>query len=206
MNPTEAKQLVQSGYDQISYEYRADRYVLDDSDYELFLELLGPYLPLDAEILELGCGCGVPVARTLAAEHRVIGVDFSAVQIERARSLVPNARFQQSDISEVEFAPNSFDAIVAFYSIIHLPLGEQRELFARIASWLRTEGVFIATVGTQAWTGTEDDWNGAPMYWSHTDRDTYIRWLEETGLVVENEEFIAEGDGGHTLLLARKPT
>jgi 2-polyprenyl-3-methyl-5-hydroxy-6-metoxy-1,4-benzoquinol methylase len=206
MNPVEAKQLVQSGYDQISYEYRADRYVLDDSDYELFLELLDPYLPPHAEILELGCGCGVPVARTLAEEHRVLGIDCSSVQIERARSLVPNAEFRQADMTEVAFDPNSFDAVIAFYSIIHVPVAEQPELFVRIASWLRPDGVFIATVGTKTWTGTEADWNGAPMYWSHADRETYIRWISEAGLVVENEEYVAEGHGGHTLLLARKPS
>jgi SAM-dependent methyltransferase len=199
------RKIVEDGYDENSYEYRADRYVLDDSEYELFLELLLPYLAETSTVLELGCGCGIPVAKQLADHHRVTGVDLSSVQIERARALVPNAEFRQADMTTVEFGENSFDAVVAFYSIIHVPVEDQLGLFARIASWLRPGGVVIATVGARAWTGTDDRWNGAPMYWSHADRDTYIRWFHEVGLVVDNEEFIPEGESGHTLLVARKP-
>lgn len=63
-----------------------------------------------------------PVARDLAAAgHRVVGVDFSTTQIERARQLVPGARFQLADITEITFAAASFDAVVSLYTLIDLP-------------------------------------------------------------------------------------
>jgi hypothetical protein len=43
------------------------------------------------------------------------------------------------------------------------------------------------------------------MFWDHAGRDTYLRWLRDDGLEVIWDRFIPEGDGGHVLVLARKP-
>lgn len=63
----------------------------------------------------------------------------------------------------------------------------------------------MAIVGHQAWTGYEEAWYGAPMYWSHADEVTYLAWLQAVGFVVVSRQFIPEGDGGHVLLLAQRP-
>jgi hypothetical protein len=63
----------------------------------------------------------------------------------------------------------------------------------------------MAIVGAQRWTGIED-YFGAPMFWDHADAPTYVAWLQCDGLDVLWQRFIPEGSGGHTLLLARKPT
>ncbi len=200
----DAKDLVRSGYDVISYEYRDDTGA-NNRGYRLWLErYLFPRLRVASDVLDLGCGNGVPAARILAERHRVVGVDFSRVMIERARRLVPSATFVESDMVSVTFPTDSFDAIISFFAIIHVPLAEQPSLFDRIASWLRPGGWFLATVGARAWTGTEENWKGAPMFWSHADGETYSHWLAERGLPVLEEEFIPEGDGGHLLVLARK--
>jgi cyclopropane fatty-acyl-phospholipid synthase-like methyltransferase len=157
-------------------------------------------------VLDLGCGVGVPATAILAQHHEVTGVDLSPVQIARARRLVPTAQFQCADMSSVEFPSQGFAAVVAFFSIIHVPLEEQPALFKNIYHWLRPGGYLLATVGSGAWTGTDDDWHGAPMYWSHADRATYLAWLEETGFEVLWTRFIPEGTGGHTLVLAGTPT
>jgi len=154
-------------------------------------------------VLDLGCGCGVPATAILAEHHAVTGVDLSPVQISRARQLVPTAQFLCADMSTLEFAAGSFAAVVSFYTIIHVPLEEQPAIFKNIYRWLRPGGYLLATVGSGAWTGTEDDWLGAPMYWSHADRATYVAWLEETGFEVLWTRFIPEGTGGHTLILAK---
>lgn len=156
-------------------------------------------------MLDLGCGCGVPATAILAGQHAVTGVDVSPVQIARARRLVPAAEFQCADMSSIDFPPHSFAAVVAFFSIIHVPLEEQPAIFRSIFRWLRPDGYLLATVGSGAWTGIEDDWHGAPMYWSHADRATYLVWLEETGFEVLWTRFVPEKIGGHTLVLAKTP-
>ena len=156
-------------------------------------------------MLDLGCGCGVPVARRLARRYRVTGVDLSPLQIERARKLVPDATFICADMSALQFPARSFDAIVCFYALIHLPLDEQPAILRAIANWLRPRGLFMATVGHRAWTGLQKDWlgvEGGDMWWSHADTGTYRQWFVDAGLVIERETFVPEGAGGHTLVVA----
>lgn len=205
------KEIVRRGYDQISYTYRADAEDESAAQYHAWLDELLPLLAradgARPRVLDLGCGCGIPVARRLAQTCAVTGVDLSPVQIERARRLAPGAEFLCADMSALRFTPDQFDAVVAFYAIIHLPLAEQPGLFQAIYGWLRPGGLLMATVGSGAWTGTEDDWlgGGAAMYWSHTGEAEYREWLEATGFRLLNTRFIPEGSGGHLLVLAQKP-
>lgn len=208
---TDPKEIVRAGYDLISRAYRGDE--LDPADpalrqYAGWLGELAALMPPGAPVLDLGCGNGVPVARLLSdSGFAITGVDLSPVQIERARANVPAADFVCSDMAELQFAPQTFAAIVSFYAIIHLPLAEQPALFASIAGWLRPGGYLMATVGADAWTGTEDNWlgvAGGQMYWSHADAATYEQWCAAAGLAVLWTRFVPEGNGGHTLLLARR--
>jgi SAM-dependent methyltransferase len=149
----------------------------------------------------------VPLARDLAdGGYAVTGVDLSAVQVERARRLVPAARFLHADMAEVEFPAASFDAVVSLFALIHLPLDEQPPLLGRIGRWLRPGGWLLVTTGHRAWTGTEDHWLGgdAPMWWSHADAATYRSWIERAGLTVVAQDVVPEGDGGHALFWARR--
>lgn len=204
------KDIVRDGYDRISYIYRPDE---EDASLEQYYAWLDELLTLVARsdgarpaVLDLGCGCGIPVARRLAPVCDVTGADISPVQIERARSLVPEAQFICADMSALRFSPGQFDAVTAFYSIIHLPLAEQPALLRSISAWLHPGGWFMATLGAEDWTGTEDNWldGGASMYWSHTNEAVYRKWLEGAGLSVAWTRFIPEGSGGHVLMLAQK--
>ena len=135
------------------------------------------------------------------------GVDFSQVQIRRARRLVPAATFLHRDIIRLILPAATFEAVVCLYTLIHLPLAEQPPLLGRIAGWLRPGGWLLATTGHQAWTGAEEGWLGGtvPMWWSHADAATYRAWLQAAGLRVTAEDFVPEGDGGHALFWARRP-
>lgn len=57
-------------------------------------------------------------------------------------------------------------------------------------------------MGFERWTGTED-YLGAPMFWDHADRETYLVWLAEARLAPLWDRFVPEGTGGHTLVLAQ---
>ena len=174
-------------------------------DYEAWLTELMPLLDEGDSVLDLGCRCGVPATAILADRYAVTGVDISPVQVARARQLVPGAQFECADMSAIQFPSQSFAAIVAFYAIIHVPVEEQPAIFQKIGRWLRPGGYLLAIVGSRAWTGTEDDWHGARMYWSHADLSTYIAWLEDMRFNVLWTRLIPEGTGGHTLVLARTP-
>jgi SAM-dependent methyltransferase len=200
--PSDAKSLVRRGYDQISHAYRDDVGAANKG-YPLWLRthLLPRLSSSSSRVLDLGCGNGVPATRMLAERFDVTGVDISDVQIARARQLVPRATFLRADISTVQFSPASFDAVVSFFALIHVPVDEQPELLRRISGWLRPGGLFLATVGHHSWTGI-GDFHGATMYWSHADAATYCAWLTDVGIDPVEREFIAEAPhGGHELIL-----
>lgn len=203
-----AKRLVAAGYDRVSLAYRGDDFALAGSAYERSLGWILPELASGSRALDLGCGCGVPVTQALAARCETVAVDISGVQLRRARVLIPGAQFVRADMGSLEFAQGAFHAVVAFYSIIHVPVEEQPALFGRLAEWLRPGGLLLASLGKWAWTGTESDWLNVPggtMYWSHADTATYRAWLARAGLRIEREGFIPEGSRGHSVFLARKP-
>ena len=200
------KEIVRQGYNRISHRYHDDRGAGPDAKYHRYwFKAVDKNLERGSRILELGCGMGVPVAKFFSRRHSYLGVDISDIQIRRAKKLVPGARFQHADMTRLRFKPSSFDAVLAFYSILHLPLREQRHLFKRIFRWLKPGGFFLSVLGWGRWTGKEKDWHGAMMFWSHTDEKTYHRWLEEIGFKVRRKALICEGKGGHYQFLCVKP-
>lgn len=206
--PEAQRDLVRRGYDAVSYAYRSDEgeggeYLGHRDRYLAWVEEFGSLLAPGARVLDLGCGCGVPATRALS-EHGfdVVGVDFSATQVARARRLVPAATFVEADMATFDAEPSSFDAVTSFYALIHVPLADQRRVLARLAVWLRPGGWALLIVGHGRWRGVED-YLGAPMFWDHADRDTYLGWLREAGLAVVWHRFVPEGDVGHVLVLAR---
>ena len=78
-------------------------------------------------MLDIGCGAGVPVTQALSGRFAVTGVDISSEMVRQARANVPGATFIHGDITSVDFPDSSFDAVVAFYSIFHLPREEHPE-------------------------------------------------------------------------------
>jgi SAM-dependent methyltransferase len=203
------RELVRRGYDVISLAYRGDdggaapSSAEDVGRYAGWIGELANLLPAGARVLDLGCGAGIPATRELTGHGlRVLGVDFSAVQLRRARRLVPSASLAQADMTELHLRSASLDAVVSFYALIHVPLADQQILFPRVRSWLRPAGYFLAIVGAGRWTGT-GHYLGAPMFWDHADTATYLRWLEAAGLAPIWHRFVPEGDSGHTLVLAR---
>lgn len=202
------KEIVRKGYDKLSYAYRNNNAADDEGSYAEWVSCLKEKIPAESPVLDLGCGCGLPATKLLSEYFEVTGVDFSEIQIGRARKLVPSAEFIYSDIADVQFPDDSFAAVVSFYTIIHIPLDEHREILMRIADWLRPDGYLLIIVGHEAWTGSEDKYlgvEGGEMMWSHEGAETYAQWISETGLRILWTRFIPEGESGHTLVLARKP-
>jgi SAM-dependent methyltransferase len=202
------RDLVRRGYDAISLAYRSDDGTAaatsaeDVSRYAGWAAELAGLLRPGARVVDLGCGAGIPATRELADRGlTVLGVDFSPVQLRRAQRLVPAARFVQADMATLQLRPASADAVVAFYSLIHVPVPDQRALFPRIRQWLRPGGYFLAIVGAMQWTGTEP-YLGADMFWDHAATATYLNWLHAARLTPVWNRYIPEGNGGHTLVLA----
>jgi SAM-dependent methyltransferase len=158
-------------------------------------------VPAGADVLDLGCGGGVPMTQALAAGRQVTGVDISARQIELARAAVPEATFVHADMTGLHFDPASFDAVVAFYSLTHVPRADLPELLASVRRWLRPGGVLIATMGAQDGPdAVEQDWLGAPMFFSHHGAKKNRALVRRSGFELEEAVVEEEPEDRHGAL------
>ena len=204
------KKLVAQGYDAI-----AGRYLDWSGGSQVRLRQLEKLLallpPAGAHVLELGCGAGVPVTLALAERHAVTGLDISSAQISRARENVAKTDVVFDDMTMVSSPPTRFDAVVAFYSITHVPRAEQPELLLRIATWLRPGGWFMASLGSQEVSDVVvSDWLGAANFFSHFDAATNRRLVVAAGLDLIDSETLAQDEEGETgveflWVIGRKP-
>jgi SAM-dependent methyltransferase len=193
----EPKEIVARGYDAIALRY-AEWAGQVDSPVMEWVRHLDARLDDRADVLELGCGRGVPATRELARRHRVTGVDISAVQIELARHHVPEASFVHGDAMELKVAPCSFDAVVALFVFGHIPIEEQSGLVARIGLWLRDGGFFLGTFGAgDAGEQIDPDWLGAPMFFASLDGAAYPPLLRDAGLEPVRDEVVVHHEPGH---------
>lgn len=208
-HPDRPQELVAHSYDAIAERYAAWTGDALAGARQRYVEMVQREIPPGAPVLDLGCGTGVPVARALATRYRVTGVDGSARSIELARQNVPDATFLQADMTQVEFPSASFAAVISSYAIIHVPRVEHAALLQRLAGWLQPGGLLIATMGAVESEGMEEDWLGAPMYWSHFDAGTNQQLVTNAGFeLVEAALDTADEDGQpitHLWIVGRKP-
>ena len=192
------KRIVAEGYDTIAERYLAWSDLRPSATRLRYLALALELIPQGSDILELGCGAGIPMTAALAEGRTVTGVDISTTQLEMARRNVPGATFIQADMTTLVFEPASFDAVMAFYSLSHVPRDEQAELISRIRGWLRPGGLFLASMGADDEPGdVEPGWLGVDMYFSHFGAKANRRLVEHAGLVVERAVLEVEPEDRH---------
>jgi ubiquinone/menaquinone biosynthesis C-methylase UbiE len=199
------KIIVSEGYDQIAERYLEwrDRQSRDE-EHARWLALLTDHLPPGAQVLDIGCGAGIPFTLALSKYFEVTGVDISARQIQLANENVPAARFIQGDITSLQFDARSFDGAVASYSLIHVPRHEHVELFRSLTHWLRPGGIVLANFGVgNREIDYEEDWLGAPQFWSSFDADGERAALQSAGfeLLLDRVETVMEDGLPHRFLL-----
>jgi len=204
------KRLVREGYERAACEYEAWSARVDAGPRSHYLTALADLVEPGAKVLELGCGTGLATS-DLAERFDVVGVDFSGACLERARRNAPRARYIKADITRLGIRPAALDAVVAFYSLIHVPRHEHGGVFRQAAQWLRPGGVFVATLGSANLpAGTDDDWRGVEMYWSSYDVQTNLALAGDAGLDVLSARVVPQEEDGKVFsflwLVARSRT
>lgn len=102
-----------------------------------------------ANVLDLGCGTGMPIMNYLLMQGmHVTGVDASYRMLDIARNNLPSADFVQADMRQLSLN-RKFDAIIAWHSFFHLPPGDQPFMFQVFKSHLNTGGILIFTSGKE---------------------------------------------------------
>ena len=192
------KRVVAAGYDAMAERYLAWSGLRPSAARLRYLALAQELIPPGADVLDLGCGAGIPMTAALAAGRHVTGVDISSAQIALARVNVPSASFIQADLTTLDLPAASLDAVVAFYSLTHVPRADHGALFGRIRSWLRPGGVFLASLGVEdSPDEIEADWLGVDMFFSHFSARVNRRLIAEAGFQIERADVVTEPEDRH---------
>src|SRR5688500_18661731 len=148
-------------------------------------------LPRDAAVLDLGCGCGVPVSeQLLMAGFKVYGIDASPTLAAEFQRRFPEAEIACEAVEESAFFERSFSAVVAVGLMFLLTPEIQYRLIHKVGHVLEPGGNFLFTSSRQLcrWedmlTGRESVSLGA---------ETYTAILAQAGLSVSGH-YTDEGD------------
>ena len=200
---------LQEIYDGFADTYEENRGLFDMT--EILVDFRSRLADDSGRMLDLGCGAGEPFARFFLDEGwEVTGVDFSGRMLELAARYVPEMRTMHSDIRNVNFDPESFDAIVSVFCLFHVPRADHVDLFRKIRRWLRPGGKALFTYATKAYTG-EDEFDGTirfmgqDLFYSHTTPEKLSEQLRGAGLAVEAAVYRTIADETFLWVTACKP-
>ena len=174
-----------------TYDVVADDYVehifdeLKDKPFDR--QLLDEIARTPGVVCDLGCGPG-HVARYLHERGaHVVGVDLSPGMIERARTLTPSVRFETGDMRALDVPDGAWQAIVAFYSIIHFRAAELPDVFGELQRVLAPGGTLVVSFHIGSEVVHRDEW------WAHeVSVDFYFLQTDEVTAALEAAGFAVE--------------
>jgi SAM-dependent methyltransferase len=202
--------MVEAAYDELGAAFGRWMAKIEGEPLDRFIGELEARLDHGARVLELGCGDG-RTTRRLAERFEVFGVDLSGEQLRLARRAAPQVRLIKADFMKLDLADCTYDAVTAFYSLMHVPRDRHFELLLSINSWLRPGGVFLAPMSTLGGPDRIECWLGVDMFFSGWDAEANRRLVADAGFevlvaeVIEQREPGSEYETAFLWVLATKP-
>jgi trans-aconitate methyltransferase len=170
---------------------------------KVWLDRMLAMLPDQANVLDLGCGSGKPIATYLIERGCAItGVDSSELMLQMARHNFPEQTWLQADIRQLNLE-QKFDAILAWDSFFHLTQDDQRQMFAQFARHAKLGTMLMFTSGP-AHGEVIGELFGQALYHASLASEEYRHLLAQYGFQVL--KMVAEDPEctGHTVWLAKK--
>jgi SAM-dependent methyltransferase len=98
-------------------------------------------------VLDAACGEGYGTALLGAAAASAVGVDIDAATVAHAKRLYGNdrVRFVEGSVATMPLPDASFDLVVSFETIEHLPAADQPRMLAEFARVLAPDGLLVVS-------------------------------------------------------------
>ena len=134
----EHHQKIARVYDHIAGVYQD--IITQPTDY---LEEFVSCLPESARILDAGCGIGTDAGYLDQKGFPVSGIDLSGKMLDIARQNHPGVDFFLQDLRHPDFSHQSFDGILASFSLIHLRKDDVIPTLKRYNNLLKPSGLLF---------------------------------------------------------------
>ena len=140
MSGPESRMDPRSYYDVMARDYERERHAgyhlhLDQAEVASVMEYVR-----GREVLEVGCGTGLILARLASVASRAVGVDLSPGMLAKARER--GLDVAEADATSLPFADASFDTVVSFKVLPHVP--DIRAALVEMARVVRPGGIVAA--------------------------------------------------------------
>lgn len=193
--------VVKQGYEKVADTYAANRNQFDSIKY---LEIFSQLVEKGKTILDVGCGAGKPVDEYLVKRgFAVNGIDISERMIALAKQNVPQAFYEVKDMTKLREGEYCVNGIVSFYAIFHTPKEMHQSLLKKFASFMPNDGALLITMGASEWEGTEEDFHGAKMYWSHYGVEKNTELVQNAGFEIVLNEIDSAANEKHQIIIAK---
>ncbi len=196
-------------YNKIAEEWHKDHQ--DDSWWVEGTEKLISFLPPGATVLDAGCGGGTKTKYLAEKGFKVTGIDFAENLIAIARREAPQAQFVVMNMRDAASLPQSFDAVFAQASLLHIPKKEISDVLTSLASRLEPSGYFYIAVKGKRPDGPDEEMKeehdyGYPYerFFSYYTLEELIGHLQKLGLTVVYQDIQKTGKSDWIQLIAQK--
>ena len=134
-------------------------------------------------MVDLGCGCGVPIGRYLIERRcRVTGVDAASAMIAMCAERFPEGEWLVADMRTLSLN-RTFNGIIAWDSFFHLSQADQRRMFAIFKRHAASGAALMFTSGPSAGE-VVGSYRGEPLYHASLDSAEYRALLHDGGFDV----------------------
>jgi SAM-dependent methyltransferase len=144
-------------------------------------------------VADVGCGPGHVTAHLHNLGVDAFGIDLSPAMIDLARRAHPDLRFEVGSMTDLPLADASIAALLAFWSLIHIPDDAVPTVLGHFHRVLRPGGPLLLGfhVGDESRLKTQG-YGGHPMkVYVHRRRpDRVAAWLRDAGFTVKAQLLI----------------
>ena len=160
----------------IDYQVRSG---INDRIAGLFKRLCKLGLGTNTSVLEIGCGIGtltyLLLGKVKAGSIEATDISSKSVEYAQKNLRAPNLKFSALDVCEFEPHTKSFDMVLLFDVLEHIPLEKHKQIFQRISKWMNDDCLLLINIPNPAYILYDQQHN--PGVLQETDQPVYIPTL-----------------------------
>ena len=132
------------------------------------------------KILDIGCGPGRDAKYFSEHDLEVTGIDLTSNFVKMASQNVPNAKFKQMDMRNLDFPENTFDGIWACASFLHVPKEDAKNTLLGFKKILKPAGLIYLSVkqGDEEKFVEKDEYKGRTKFFAFYTQDEFKNLIE----------------------------